>query len=157
MLVAFLDFCWSIHLIQSKGKKFRIIAGPHHQILCFRNHEESESAKENKYHATSDVCSILKDLYHSMTDKQVVGNGGFILFIAARGSWRWGMVILMMILPTYLKEKGFESSADLTGTLPVRTQYLFFMVPKCSCAFSVFIGLRNSFGKAIFHDGSLVS
>ena len=157
MLVAFLDFCWLIHLIQSKGKKFHTIAWPHHQILCFRNQKEGESARENKYHAASDICSILKDLYHSMTDKQVVGNGGFLLFIAARGSWRWGMVIVMMILPTYLKEKGFESSADLTGTLLVRRQYLFFMVPKCSCAFSVFIGRWNSFGKAILHHGSLVS
>ena len=51
-----------------------------------------------------------------MADKQVVGNGGFLLFIAARASWRWGMVIVMMILPTYLKENGLESSADLTGT-----------------------------------------
>ena len=51
-----------------------------------------------------------------MADKQVVGNGGFLFFIAARASWRWGMVIVMMILPTYLKENGLESSADLTGT-----------------------------------------
>ena len=63
----------------------------------------------------SNLCSFVKNLCQTIIDKEVTLNGRFILFIAARATCRWAMVIIMMIMPTYLESQGLSTSTDLTG------------------------------------------
>ena len=63
----------------------------------------------------SNLCSFVKNLCQTIIDKEVTLNGRFILFIAARATCRWAMVMIMMIMPTYLESRGLSTSTDLTG------------------------------------------